>query len=141
MELSQALGIPETTQKVTTTIGKTRRQQRYEETINLMLNTELSPTKIAEQIGISRKTVYKYWNLWQTTEEATRVRRKWHKLCKYLETENPEEAFRGLTKIVYRMTTEKHEVQATIKEIKLEWKHESNPANPVHTTPETTGIP
>ena len=119
MELSEALGIPgtiEKIQKVTTTPAKLKRQQRYEQVIDYLLNSELTPTKIAEKVGITRKTVYKYWGQWQQTDEAMQVKRKWHKLCRYLEVENPEESFRGLTKIVYRMTTDKHEIKEDITE-------------------------
>ena len=62
--LEEALKLPEITQKVTTTPGKLRRQERKEKTIDLMLNTDLTPTNIAKQMGIARKTVYVYWHEW-----------------------------------------------------------------------------
>jgi transposase-like protein len=116
ISLEESLGIPSNSQKVTTTPAKTRQQERKDKTIDLMLNSDLSVTNIAKQIGISRKTLYNYWAEWQQTEEAVQINRKWHRLCKALEEDNMEKAFEGLTKIKVRMTTEKTELKEDITE-------------------------
>jgi predicted DNA-binding protein YlxM (UPF0122 family) len=136
--LEEALNLPEKLQKETPTPAKLKRQQRKDKTIDLMLNTDLEVQEIAQQIGITRKTVYVYWNEWKQTEEAIHIDRKWHHRCQALEETNPEKAFEGLTKIKVRMTTEKLEVKKEIREIKLEWKLDANPPDPIHTPPETT---
>jgi hypothetical protein len=143
MELAEALGITPTPtekqHKVTTTLAQLKRQQRYEQVIDALLNTDLTPTKIAAKMGLSRKTIYKYWNQWQETEEAMTVKRKWHKLCRYLEVENPEESYRGLTKIVYRMTTEKQEIKQDITERQIKivrmWQPNANPTETPRSNP------
>jgi transposase-like protein len=108
--LEQSLGLPEKLQKVTPTPAKLKRQQRKDKTIDLMLNTDYDVQEIAEQIGITRKTVYVYWNEWKQSEEAIHIDRKWYSRCNALEETNPEKAFEGLTKIKVRMTTEKKEI-------------------------------
>jgi transposase-like protein len=114
LTLEESLGLPETLQKVTTTPAKIKRQERKDKTIDLMLNSDDSITDIAKQVGITRKTLYVYWNEWQQTEEAAKINRKWHSLCKYLEENNPEKAFDGLTKVKVRMTTEKKEIEKSV---------------------------
>jgi transposase-like protein len=133
LTLEESLGIPSNSQKVTTTPAKTRQQERKDKTIDLMLNSDLSVTNIAKQIGISRKTLYNYWAEWQQTEEAVQINRKWHRLCKALEEDNMEKAFEGLTKIKVRMTTEKtelkeeitetHNVNVNVKSMLAEYEH------------------
>lgn len=137
MELSEALQIPlNNTQKVTP--NKIRRQQRIDKMLTLIYNGQTDFTQIAEEIGVSRKQAYKYWNSWLHSEEAAQVNAEWWAEYKRQKAEGSPKAFDGITRIKYRMTTEKHEVNATVKSIKLEWKVESNTANPVYPSPETT---
>ena len=120
MELSEALFIQEKPlQKVTTTPLKFKRQQRYDKTIDLMLHTDKSITTIAQEVGISRKTLYVYWNEWKQTEEAAEIDRRWHRVGSKLDDADdlPSE-FQGLTRVKVRMTTERTEVKAELSENK-----------------------
>lgn len=128
--------IIKSTQKVTP--NKLRKQQRIDTMLSLIYNGHTDFTEIAETIGVSRKQAYKYWNSWLQSEEAAQVNAEWWAEYKRQKAAGSPKAFDGITRIKYRMTTEKHEVNATVKAIKLEWKIESNPANPVYPSPETT---
>jgi len=136
MELNEALCLPKTIHKVTPC--KISRQARIDKMVKLIFNGETDFTQISKQIGVSRKQAYTYWSIWLESDEAKQVTAEWWAEYKRLKAEGSPKAFEGITRIKYRMTTEKHELKATLKEIKLEWKLEPNPANPIQTPPETT---
>lgn len=133
MELNEALCIPaNSTHKVTPC--KLRRQERIDKMLKMIFDGETDFTKIAEAIGVSRKQAYKYWDIWLQSEEAKQVTVEWWAEYKRLKHQCSPKAFEGITRIKYRMTTEKHELKAEVKEIKLEWKVESNSTDTVPTT-------
>lgn len=137
MELSEALQIPTTnTQKVTPC--KLRRQQRIDKMLKLIYDGQTDFSKIAEEIGVSRKQAYKYWHQWVDSEEAAQVNAEWWAEYKRQKKAGSPKAFEGITRIKYRMTTEKREINKTVKEIRLAWQVESDTTNKVQPPPETT---
>jgi hypothetical protein len=116
-------------------------QQLTDQLIEILFTGHSTFSQAATQLGIKRNRAYRLWNRWKDTEEAKQIDLHWWALYLRLKDENPEKALECLTRLKYRMTTEKHELKAELKEIKLEWKLDSNPANPVHTPPEATGVP
>jgi transposase-like protein len=136
-ELTQADFYP------TKQIETPRRQSRQEITdnlIRLIFQGRHNFSEIAKELGISRATAWRYWTRWKQTEEAQAVDWEWWNLYNQVRVVNPEKALECLTRIKYRMTTEKLEVQKTIKEIKLAWNVNTNTNDSVHTTPETANL-
>jgi hypothetical protein len=113
-------------------------QQITDQLIETLFTGKYTFSQAAQQVGIKRNRAYRLFNKWKETEEAKQIDMHWWALYLRLKDENPEKALECLTRLKYRMTTEKHEVNATVKAIKLEWKIESNTANPVYPAPETT---
>ena len=106
--------------------------------IDLLFHGHKTFSQASKELGLTRPRAYRLWNKWKQSTEAQLVDTEWWDLYLKVKQENPEKALECLTRLKYRMITEKHELQATIKAIKLEWKLEPNLANPVHTSPETT---
>jgi len=131
--------------QTTTRIDTPRHHSRQEITdniIKLVFQGKMNFTEIAKDIGISRKTAYRYWNRWKQTEEAQAVDMEWWSLYLKVREANPEKALECLTRIKHKMITDRHEVQATIKEIKLEWKLEpTQTTDKIHSTPVTMDFP
>lgn len=125
----------------TDTPRRQTRQQITDNLIRLIFQGRHNFSEIAKELGVSRKTAYRYWEKWKQTEEAQAVDWEWWNLYNQVRVVNPEKALECLTRIKYRMTTEKLEVQKTVKEIKLAWNVNTNTANTLQPTPETATIP
>ncbi len=138
MELAEALGIK-------TQTATPRRQSRQETTdnlIKLVFQGRMNFSDIAKELGISRKTAYRYWNRWKQSEEAQTVDWEWWNLYFKVREVNPEKALECLTRIKHKMIVEKQEIKQDIREIRLEWKLESSKTNnQIHATPEPMDIP
>ncbi len=96
-------------------------QDRTDALLKLLFQGRKNFTKIAEIIGVSRNQAYEYWRRWKQSEEADQVDWEWWTLYRRLKRVNPTKALECLTRIKYRMTTEKTELKADIREIHLEW--------------------
>jgi transposase-like protein len=116
-------------------------QERTDEMVRLIFQGKKNFTEIAQELGVARSTLYDDWNRWKQTEEAKQVDWEWWSLYKRLKRVNPSKALECLTRIKYRLTTEKIEVKEEIKEIKLVWNVNSDPNNPIQPTRNAEGIP
>ena len=128
----------QTLQSQNVTPCRITKQERIDQLIDHLFNGHLSFAKAAAKVGVTRRQAYRYFNEWKQSHEAQQIDSEWWSLYLRLRDENPEKALECLTRLKYRMITEKHEIKATVKEIKLEWQLESNTTNPVQTTPEAT---
>jgi transposase len=92
---------------------------------------------IAKELGISRKTAYRYWQKWKQTEEAQMVDWEWWELYKKVKVVNPEKALECLTRIKHKMIVERAEVKQEIREISLKWDmpYEPNSSSEVQAAP------
>ena len=119
------------------TPNQQEQQALTDKLVKLVFQGRKTFTDIAKELGVSRITAYTYWNNWKLTEEAQQVDWEWWNLYRKLKRQNPAKALECLTRIKYRMTTEKHEVKAEIKEFKVvcDWSNKQNkPAPPVQQT-------
>jgi AraC-like DNA-binding protein len=116
-------------------------QQITDQLIETLFTGKYTFSQAAERVGIKRNRAYRLFNKWKETEEAKQIDMHWWALYLRLKDENPEKALECLTRLKYRMTTEKREVTKTVKEIRLEWQVEPETPNTVQTTPETIRIP
>lgn len=140
ISLEESLGVTTPpTPKPTQTVTPKRKtvQEKTDQLIEHLFHGHKTFTQAAKEIGVSRKTAWTYFTKWKESSEAQLVDTEWWALYLRLKDENPEKALECLTRLKYRMTTEHREVKAEIKQIKLEWKLDSNAANPVQPTPET----
>ena len=97
-------------------IGTPKEQSKQEITdqlIRLVFQGKKNFSEIAQELGIGRTTAYTYWNDWKHTEEAAQVDWEWWSLYRRLKRVNPAKALECLTRIKYRLTTEKLEVTQT----------------------------
>lgn len=88
-------------------------QELTDKLVRLVFQGKKNFSEIAHDLGISRPTAYRYWNDWKRTEEASQVDWEWWSLYKRLKRVNPAKALECLTRIKYRLTTEKLEVTQT----------------------------
>ena len=135
MELSDALGIPTRTQ--TDTPRRHSRQEITDELLKLVFQGRMNFSDIAKELGISRKTAYRYWQKWKQTEEAQMVDWEWWELYKKVKVVNPEKALECLTRIKHKMIVERAEVKQEIREISLKWDmpYEPNSSSEVQAAP------
>ena len=117
MELSDALCLPKTTQNVTPKrIARLEKQNHF---LTLLFQGHITFTQAAQQIGISRRQAYRWFQQWKLNE-GNEIDREWWQLYNRLLDESPEKAFEGLTRLKYRMTTEKTEQKINITEKKID---------------------
>jgi transposase-like protein len=91
---------------------KKRKQERIDHMLRLIFHGKTDFTEIAQEIGVSRSQAYKYWGEWSKTEEASQVNVEWWAEYKRLKEAKSPKAFDGLTRIKYRLTTEKLNVKS-----------------------------
>ena len=96
-------------------------QERTDEMVRLIFQGKKNFTEIAKDLRVARSTLYDDWNRWKQTEEAKQVDWEWWSLYKRLKRVNPSKALECLTRIKYRLTTEKIEVKEEIKQISISW--------------------
>jgi hypothetical protein len=114
-------------------------QDRTDKMLKLVFQGQKNFTQIAIELGVSRNQAYEYWRRWKDTEEASQVDWEWWNLYRKLKRKNPAKALECLTRIKYRMTTEKMELKAEIKEIRLSWDvPNTRSTDKVQTTPGPT---
>lgn len=104
----------------TDTPRRRTRQEKIDLLIKLIFQGHKSFTQIAREVGVSRRTAYRYWHRWKQTEEAQHVDWEWWALFNKVRDSKPEKALECLTRIKHRMTTEKVEENITVKEKKLQ---------------------
>jgi hypothetical protein len=95
------------------------RQQKTDNLIKLIFAGHTDFTENAKTLGISRRTVYRYWDRWKQSEEAQQIDSEWWALYNTVKQDNPTKALECMTRIKHRMTTEKLEVneQVTSKHV------------------------
>jgi hypothetical protein len=140
-------------------------QEKTDQLIDLLFRGHKTFTQAAKEIGVSRKTAWTYFTRWKETSEAQLVDTEWWALYLRLKDDNPEKALECLTRLKYRMTTEKKEIEKTInktvnlnvKSMLAEYEHiitqtatqtgtipTDDPSQPIHqaeTNRETSQIP
>lgn len=87
-----------------------KNQQLTDELIQTLFTGNYSFSQAAEKVGLKRNRAYRLWNRWKQTEEAQNIDMEWWALYLQLKDKNPEKALECLTRLKYRMTTEKSEV-------------------------------
>jgi hypothetical protein len=113
------------------------------EQIKIYLKLHLTEAQIATKLNCARETVSRKIGKWMQTPDFDEwLNTVWLELLNDLsiETETKIEVFRQLTRLKVAQTTKRSEIKAEIKEIKLEWNLEYNPANTVHTAPKADGV-
>ena len=117
--LVESLGLkPKPIQNVTPKRKTT--QQLTDQLLTLLFKGHITFTEAANQIGITRQRAYRLWNRWKQTEEAQQIDNEWWNLYLTVKDQNPEKALECLTRLKYRLTTEKVEVKENVK---VEEKH------------------
>lgn len=114
------------------------KQELTDNLIELLFKGHKTFSEACKELGLTRNRGYRLWNAWKESEEARQIDCEWWDLYLTVKQENPDKALECLTRLKYRMITEKKELKATVKEIRLEWQLESNPSNQVQAPPETT---
>lgn len=108
--------------------------------IETTLNPKITNNQIAEKYGVHRNRVSRYRNILRKRQRITNYETL-NKIDNVLEDRLPDMEDRDLINYRKQLIPQQLQVQADIREIKLEWKLESNTANTVRTTPETTRVP
>jgi len=105
--------------------------------IEITLNPKITNKQLVEKYHCHRNTVSKYRNILRQRQLRTNMEIV-NKIDNVLEDRLPEMEDRDLINYRRAVAPTEIKVDQTIKEIKLEWKLESNPTNPVYTSPETS---
>ena len=121
----------------TLTLREQTQQELTDKLIRLVFQGKKNFSEISNDLGISRTTAYKYWNDWKRTEEAQQVDWEWWSLYRRLKRVNPSKALECLTRIKYRLTTEKVELKEEITHIKIvaSWNNKYNAPQATDTPP------
>lgn len=135
MELQEALNL-KTIQ--TSTPKSIKKHELTDQLLTKLFQGHKTFTQACQDLHLTRNRGYKLWNDWKQTSEAQLVDTEWWELYLRMKTENPEKALECLTRIKHRMTTEKREIQKTIKEIRLNWDVHTNLNNTVLSPSEAT---
>lgn len=98
------------------------KQDLTDQLIDKLFHGHKTFSQSCKELGLTRNRGYRLWNKWKESEEAQLVDTEWWDLYLTVKQTNPEKALECLTRLKYKMITEKKEVQATIKEIRLEWQ-------------------
>jgi hypothetical protein len=104
-----------------------------------ILNPKITNNDLAEKYGVHRNRISKYRNILRKRQlrESLEIV---NKIDSILEDHLADMEDRDLITYRKQLIPQQIEMKADIREIKLEWKLESNPTNPVYTPPETTGV-
>ena len=108
-------------------------------------------SQACKDLGLSRPRAYRLWNKWKENQEAQLIDTEWWDLYLTVKQENPDKALECLTRLKYRMITQKAEIKQdiTAKQIKIVRMWQPNdPAtstarsNPqIHTVSEASPVP
>lgn len=74
----------------------------------------MSPGKIAEKLGVDRKTVYNDFTEWAKTEQANHLQIEWLQQYELMKVANPEEAFQALTKVMMKLVEKQAKLELNL---------------------------
>ena len=114
------------------------RQLKQDEFIKTLFTGQTTFQDACIQHGISRRTGYTWFSQWKE-REGLQVDMAWWQLCNLLKRTNPEKAFEGLTRLKYRMTPDKIQLEGKLTQIKVFIVDHST--SNIRTPPQTTGDP
>lgn len=104
----------------TCTPKRIARQKRQDEFIQALLTQKATSfEQICTQFNISRRTGYYWFERWKQ-REGFYVDVTWWQLVEEVRKRSPEKALEALTRLKYRMTTEKREEKISITEKKID---------------------
>jgi len=130
------LPAPEQTQNVTPKrIARLEKQNKF---LTLLFQGHITFTEAAREIGISRRQAYRWFQKWKLNE-GLEIDREWWQLFNQLLDESPEKAFEGLTRLKYRMTPDRIQLEEKITDIKVVIVEHT--ASTVQSASKTTGDP
>lgn len=117
---------------------KVSKQEKIEQLVVAIYLGNTNFTKLAEKLNVSRRTAYRYWNEWKRSHELDHVDAKWWALENKLESDNPEKAFDGLTKIKLKAMKEQAEIDIkSVPKLKVEIVENRQPESDVSASPKT----
>lgn len=119
ISLEEALGLqgvtvtPELPQISPTTPKQVSQETKKQQVIALIFQG-YNPGKIAEKLGIDRKTVYNYFSEWAKTEQANHIQIEWLQQYEIMKLSNPEEAFQALTKVMMKLVEKQAKLELNL---------------------------
>ena len=131
--------ITDTTLQTVTPKCQTK-QELTDQLVEKLFKGHKTFSQACKELNISRPRGYRLWEAWKQSDEAQLVDCEWWDLYLTVKQDNPEKALECLTRLKYRMTTEKREINKTVKAIKLSWDLDSTAASEISTTPETIRV-
>jgi IS30 family transposase len=116
ISLEEALGLPTKTQQTATlTPKKVYIQQENAEMIDL-IRQGLDITEIAKRLNVDRSTLYRRFDEWVKTEQASYLVYEWHQQYEFIkqDPETKTKAFEALTKLVMKILEKQAKVEVTV---------------------------
>ena len=83
---------------------------RKQQVISLILQ-RMNPGKIAEKLGVDRKTVYNDFMEWAKSEQASYLQVEWMQPYEVMKQEDPQTAFDALTKLMMKLLEKQAKVE------------------------------
>jgi hypothetical protein len=74
----------------------------------------MTPGKIAEKLGVDRKTVYTDFMEWAKSEQATYLQIEWMQQYENMKQEDPQTAFEALTKLMMKLLEKQAKIELNL---------------------------
>jgi hypothetical protein len=88
-------------------------EARRQQVISLILQ-RMTPGKIAEKLGVDRKTVYTDFMEWAKSEQATYLQIEWMQQYENMKQEDPQTAFEALTKLMMKLLEKQAKIELNL---------------------------